>query len=70
MPDKQNMENQPGRSGQEMDQNRNQQTDRQKTTEEDVNLENPQEGDQWENYRTRELSGRTENKSEETKSGE
>jgi hypothetical protein len=46
--------------------NRGQQNNQQRNEAEDVNVSNPQEGTEWSNYRTRELSSNENNSSSET----
>jgi hypothetical protein len=46
--------------------NRGQQNNQQRNEAEDVNVSNPQEGSEWSNYRTRELSSNENNSSSET----
>jgi hypothetical protein len=46
--------------------NRGQQNNQQRNEAEDVNVSNPQEGTEWSNYRTRELSSNENNSSPET----
>jgi hypothetical protein len=46
--------------------NRGQQNSPQRNEAEDVNVSNPQEGSEWSNYRTRELSSNENNSSSET----
>jgi hypothetical protein len=46
--------------------NRGQQNNQQRNEAEDVNVSNPQEGSEWSNYRTRELSSNENNGSSET----
>jgi hypothetical protein len=46
--------------------NRGQQNNQQRNEGEDVNVSNPQEGSEWSNYRTRELSSNENNSSSET----
>jgi hypothetical protein len=46
--------------------NRGQQNNQQSNEAEDVNVSNPQEGTEWSNYRTRELSSNENNSSSET----
>ena len=58
-------ENQQGEQ-QENQINRGQQNSPQRNEAEDVNVSNPQEGSEWSNYRTRELSSNENNSSSET----
>lgn len=46
--------------------NRGQQNNQKRNEAEDVNVSNPQEGSEWSNYRTRELSSNENNSSSET----
>ena len=62
-------ENQPGQQQKDLE-DRGQQTRQQETTGEgagdDINVSNPQQGNEWSNYRTRELSTNENNSSSDT----
>jgi len=58
-------ENQPGQQQKDLE-GRDQQSRQQENTGEDVNVSNPQQGTEWSNYRTRELSSNENNSSSET----
>ena len=58
-------ENQEGQQQQDL-KDRGQQSRQQENAGEDVNVSNPQQGTEWSNYRTRELSANENNSSSES----
>jgi hypothetical protein len=58
-------ENQPGQQQTDLE-GRDQESRQQEHSGEDVNVSNPQQGTEWSNYRTRELSSNENNSSSET----
>jgi hypothetical protein len=62
-------DNQPGQQNKDLEE-RGQQSREQENTGEDVNVSNPQEGTQWNNYRSRELSTNENSSSSESMNDE
>ncbi|MGZ3837176.1 MAG: hypothetical protein ACXVMS_05590 [Flavisolibacter sp.] len=60
-----NQDNQRDQSIRERDQKNTQSGEGKNTNEQNINVNNPQSGNEWSNYRTRELSGKENRSGEE-----